>query len=175
MVTRARKAPARKSAEKSKGGRPSKWKPEYLDQVYKLCLLGLTDKEIAAVWSITERTFNDWKTSIPGFLQSIARGKQIADAEVAASLFERATGYSHPEIVLTSYKGDVTQTEVTRHYPPDTQAASIWLRNRRVTSWRSNPDPTDGSDDPPPPAKVVIEVVDGRRPRADAKAQPAAG
>lgn len=174
MATRAAKAPARKPAEKKKAGRPTKWKPEYLEQARKLSLLGLTDAEMADVWGIAESTINLWKQTIPGFLESITRGKVLADADVASRLYERACGYSHPEVVITSYQGEITQTDVTKHYPPDTQAASIWLRNRRPGLWRSNPDPTDDPD-APPPVKVVVEVKDARVRPDDAVAQPAAG
>jgi hypothetical protein len=185
MATSAKaKAPARKPAAKKTpqeagklGGRPTKFKPEYLQQVRKLCLLGLTDEEIAAVWGVGIRTFHDWKHSQPGFAEALAMGKVVADAEVAHSLFQRAIGYTHPEVVITSYQGEITKTRVTRHYPPDTPAALRWLHNRQRSRWQHNPDPADGNDDPPPPAKVVIEVVDGRRPRTkpDAAAEPSAG
>jgi len=37
---------------------------------------------------------------------------------------------------ISNYQGDVTVTEVTKHYPPDTAAAFIWLKNRRPDLWR---------------------------------------
>lgn len=142
--------------------RPTKFKPEYVKQVYKLALLGLTDVEMANVLDITEKTFNLWKKSHPEFLQSLKKGKSPADAEVAASLFERAKGYSHPDTHISSYEGEITRTRITKHYPPDTAAAFIWLKNRQPERWRNEPEPGSG-DVPVAPVKVVIEVSDARR------------
>ena len=55
---------------------------------------------------------------------------------MAKSLYNRACGYSHKEVVLHQYQGDIIQTEVTKQYPPDTAAAFIWLKNRRGANWR---------------------------------------
>ena len=146
-----------------------------MEQARKLCLLGLTDAEIADLWGVSERTINQWKNDVPGFSQSIARGKVLADADVAERLYERALGYTHAETVINCYQGAILRTKVTRHYPPDTQAASIWLRNRRPGIWRAQPDPTDPSSEAPPPVKVVFEVRDGRKAEVSAIAQPTAG
>lgn len=166
---------SKESAAKNKGGRPSKFDPKFVKQVYQLALLGLTEDEMAKVIGVTRSTFSLWKTTQDGFSDAITRGKVIADGEVAASLRERAIGYSHPEVVITSYQGVITKTRVTRHYPPDTNAASIWLRNRQPARWKVKPDPADGSDEAPPPVKVTVNVVDARRPSSDADAQSAAG
>jgi hypothetical protein len=45
-------------------------------------------------------------------------------------------GYSHPEVHVSNYQGEITLTPLTKHYPPDTQAASLWLRNRQPQKWR---------------------------------------
>jgi hypothetical protein len=183
MATRAKaKAPARKPAKKMTrreagllGGRPTKFDPKYLQQVTELCLLGATDEEIARIWNVGERTINDWKKSQPGFAEAMAIGKDAADAKVAAALFKRAIGCSTPDVHISSYEGNITKTRLVRHYPPDVQACTQWLHNRRMANWRRQPDPADGSDDPPPPSKVVIEVVDGRKPGRNAKPESTAG
>ena len=52
------------------------------------------------------------------------------------SLFRRALGYDHDDVVVTSYQGDITLTPVVRHYQPDTTACIFWLKNRRPQDWR---------------------------------------
>lgn len=116
---------------KKKAGRPTKYRKEYNEQVYKLCLLSATDKELADFFGTSEVTINAWKKRFPTFLKSIKRGKIKADAEVAEKLFRRACGYSHPDVHISNYQGDITVTGITKHYPPDTAAAFIWLKNRR--------------------------------------------
>jgi hypothetical protein len=34
------------------------------------------------------------------------------------------------------YEGQPIEVEYIQHYPPDTQAASLWLRNRQPGKWR---------------------------------------
>lgn len=115
---------------RKKNGRPTKYKPEYCKQVYKLCLLNATDAQIGDVFEVNEATINRWKKSYPEFCESLKKGKIQADAEVAKSLFHRACGYSHPDVHISNYQGDITVTNITKHYPPDTAAAFIWLKNR---------------------------------------------
>lgn len=122
------------------GHRPSLYKPEYDDQAYKLCLLGATDKRIADFFCVTEQTLNNWKLAHATFFESLKRGKEIADAEIAHSLFHRAKGYSHPEVHVSNYQGVVTLTDLTKHYPPDTPAAALWLKNRDPERWREKVD-----------------------------------
>jgi len=117
-------------------GRPSDYKEEYNELVYRLSLLGLTDKEMARFLEIGESTLNLWKQKHPKFSESMWRGKAIADSIVAESLFHRAIGYSHSENKIFHYQGKPVVVPTVKHYPPDTQAASLWLRNRQPDRWR---------------------------------------
>ena len=63
-------------------GRPTDYKPEYIDQAFRLCLLGATDKEMANFWGVEESTINNWKLAHPEFLESIKAGKIDADTKV---------------------------------------------------------------------------------------------
>ena len=122
-----------------KAGRPTKFKKEYNEQVYKLCLLNATDKQIADFFGVEEKTINTWKLKHPAFLQSLKRGKIQADSEVAERLYHRACGYEHPEDkIFCNADGDVTCVPTIKHYPPDTAAAFIWLKNR--AGWRDKQD-----------------------------------
>jgi hypothetical protein len=94
-----------------------------------------------------------WKAAQPTFLESITRGKEKADAEIAESLFHRAKGYRHPEVHVSNFQGNITLTPLTKHYPPDTQAASLWLRNRQPKLWRDKMD-LEHSGDPERPVKI---------------------
>jgi hypothetical protein len=117
-------------------GRPSAYRPEFPEQAEKLCRLGASDKEMALFFNVSERTLNTWKISHPDFLQSLKRGKELSDTEVADRLFNRAIGYSHPDVHISNYQGLVTITPITKHYPPDTVACIFWLKNRRPDLWR---------------------------------------
>jgi len=118
-------------------GRPTKYKPEFTELTYKLCLLGATDDKIADILDVDVATINRWKNSNKEFCDALTRGKDLADAEIAKSLYHRAKGYEHPETITATYQGQITDTmEVIKHYPPDTPAATLWLKNRQPSKWR---------------------------------------
>ncbi len=143
--------------------RPTKYKAEFAEQARKLCLLGATDAEMADFFGVSEQTLNAWKKAHPAFLESLKSGKVMADAEVATRLYERALGYSHPEEKVFQNAGEIVTHQTTKHYPPDTTAAAIWLNNRKPDRWRNKPEP-DGSDDAPAPVQVVFKVQDASDP-----------
>lgn len=124
------------SKGKHPGGRPTDYRASYADQAYNYTLLGATDKLLAEFFDVSEQTINTWKQKHPKFLESIKRGKGIADATVAASLFHRANGYSHKAVKFFSHEGIISQQEYVEHYPPDTTAAIFFLKNRRPDLWR---------------------------------------
>ena len=69
-------------------------------------------------------------------MHSLKVGKDIPDQNVERSLYQRAIGYSHPDVDIRVVDGDVVQTEIVKHYPPDTTAAIFWLKNRKPKDWR---------------------------------------
>lgn len=118
------------------GGRPTRYKSEYADMAYKIALLGCTDEELGEVFGVSEQTINNWKSRHKEFSLALTRGKMLADAEVAEKLFHRAKGYSHEAVKIFNQQGEEMIVPYTEHYPPDTQAASLWLRNRQPAKWR---------------------------------------
>lgn len=104
---------------------------------YKHCLNGCTDKELAEVFEVSESTLNLWKQKHPRFSESIKKGKRIANAEVAAALFKRATGaFTLPAVKIFQHEGESYEHEYTERFPPDTAAAIFFLKNRDPEHWR---------------------------------------
>lgn len=122
--------------KKHPGGRPTKYNPDYAEQAYKLCLLGATNEELADFFHVSVATISNWLNVQPEFLESITQGRSVADAKVAESLYKRATGYVAPDVHVASYMGQSIVTPIEKHYPPDTAAAFIWLKNRQPGKWR---------------------------------------
>ena len=120
-------------------GRPTKYRKEFDEQTYKLCLMGATDAELADFFGVMEQTINNWKNAHPSFLEALARGKTAADANVAERLYQRSMGYSHKAVKIFMPAGakEPVYADYTEHYPPDTQAASLWLMNRQSAKWRN--------------------------------------
>ena len=63
-------------------------------------------------------------------------GRDIADADVAHALLQKAKGFTHTDVKILQIEGLAEQVEYNRYFPPDTQAAIFWLRNRRRKQWR---------------------------------------
>jgi hypothetical protein len=123
-------------ANKDNVGAPTKYKKEYDELAYKFCLLGATDVKLAEFFGVAESTIHLWKLKHESFSESIKKGKQIADAEVASSLYHRALGYSHPEVKVFNNQGEIVTHDTVKHYAPDPTAAIFWLKNRHPANWR---------------------------------------
>ena len=104
-----------KNAVGNKGGRPSKYMPYFAKQALKLCLLGATDRELADFFEVNEYTINAWKKKHIEFHKSLKKGKIMADAEVAAKLFDKAVGYSHADTDIKIHAGKIIKTKIIKH------------------------------------------------------------
>lgn len=124
------------SEEAKKVGRPSDYKRKYAKQAKMLCALGATDAELAEFFECSLPTLYRWQLHFKEFRNARKMGKEAVDNRVELSLYNRAVGYSHPDVHASSYEGKVTLTPITKHYPPDVAAAFIWLKNRRPDQWR---------------------------------------
>lgn len=119
----------------AKKGRKTKHTPE-MDKIAGLIAeKGLTDKEICYFFSVDKATINNWKKQFPLFFDSLKTGKKLADSKVEAALYQRAIGYSVPDVHISSFNGIVTITPIIKHYPPDTTAQIFWLKNRQSHRW----------------------------------------
>jgi transcriptional regulator with XRE-family HTH domain len=92
-------------------GRPTLYKPEYVEKVKRICLLGGTDAQIADYFGVDVSTIGNWKNAHPEFLESIRETKVLQDLEVSDSLFKQARS------------GNVI-------------AQKFWLMNRQKDAWR---------------------------------------
>lgn len=126
--------------------RPGWYRPEFDETAHKLCLLGHTNADLARHFGCGESSLNRWIATKPTFKAAVISGRDVADAEIAASLYHRAKGYSHPAVKIMSVaQGQgmasvVERHDYVEHYPPDTAAASLWLRNRQGAKWRDKTD-----------------------------------
>ena len=117
-------------------GRPTKFSDDLKPICEKLYSRGFTDGEVAEIIGVTEQTINNWKKKHPDFFESIIDWKLKADERVEKALYERAIGYEHEEDKIFNDQGTPLIVPTIKHYPPDTQAASLWLRNRKPDKWR---------------------------------------
>jgi len=131
--------------EEKSVGRPTKYNRDFHPkQVLKYALLGLTDKQIAGVFEISESTLNLWKNEYREFSESIRAGKTDADANVASTLYKRSLGHTQKKQFAFKVKAydekdrlieKVEIVEVEEYYPPSDSAINLWLTNRQRGNW----------------------------------------
>lgn len=127
----------KKPEDLQKRGRKSDFKEEYIDKVYTMTLLGLTDIQMSGVLEVNQATFNRWKKEQPKFRESLKKGKDDADSKVAKSLFSRAIGYEYEEKSVEKSGRKIVKTTITKkQMPGDTTAQIFWLKNRQPDLWR---------------------------------------
>jgi hypothetical protein len=135
------------------GKTPHKYRAEFALQAYDLCLLGYTDEELATHFGVSRQSIANWKLHHPEFAEAVTNGKEVADALVARSLYQRAKGMTIQEQHVVKIDGEDGKTEVQivtteKQIPPDTKAATHWLHNRQPGKWSR---------------KVEVRVVDVQR------------
>lgn len=169
-------------------GRPTDYKTEYCDLVYRICLLGATDKDIAKFLGQAVSTINKWKLDFPEFMDSIRRGKEIADISVAENLFKgahdrpvvREVPMKVKDIEYNPENGKkireterIEVVEVTETIPGDFRNQQFWLKNRKSDKWRdkteidhtSKGEHINLSEVPTETLKSLLDAV--RRPETD--------
>lgn len=102
-------------------GRPTSFKPEYVDQARKLALRGWTDVQLADFFDVNVSTIYQWKKAQPEFSNALKVNKEEADEMVRKSLYQRAMGWEDDD---------------GKRIPPDTTAGIFWLKNRQPDQWR---------------------------------------
>ncbi len=112
----------------------------YDKQALSHCLLGATNEQLAELFDTSVSTITRWIKGISTFRTAVKNGREVADAKVAASLYNRALGYSHTEDKIFCQNGEVTTVPTTKHYPPDATSAIFWLKNRQRAQWREKVD-----------------------------------
>jgi hypothetical protein len=134
--------------------------------LYRLALLGHTDKEMCVVIDIPHSTLKYWLTIHPETKLAIGKGREQADAKVAQALYRSAIGWGHLEeeivtrkIKTTDQNGVVTEDlkilriPVRKKYPPNVQAAEFWLKNRQKKNWT-----TSEARENAPPVNVTFNL-----------------
>ena len=124
----------------NKGGRPTDFKEEYIDQALIVCADdGYTNAKLAKLFSVTARTISNWLKEIPEFKEAVQTGKDEFDCEkVKKALNKRAVGFRYTETTkeYDSENNLVSTKKVSKLVVPDTKACDMWLCNRNPNRWR---------------------------------------
>ncbi len=73
-----------------KMGRPTNYKPECIQQVELLAMLGLTEQEIGIYLNVAQSTITLWKEKHPEFLKALIKGRINAEISLTKAMFESA-------------------------------------------------------------------------------------
>jgi len=111
------------------------WKDNHPKRAYQLCLLGLTNADLAIAFGVSLGTIEMWIRKHPRFTKAIRLGRQEADSKVAAALYKKATGYTYEEDIVNVSHGQVMVNTVKKFAHPETTAAIFWLKNRQADRW----------------------------------------
>ena len=95
-----------------------------------------------------------------GLLQAARVAKDVADARVERSLYNRAVGYTFDSVKIMQDKGRPVVVPYREHVPPDPGAGFNWLKNRRPEEWRDRRELTGANGGP----LVVERVYFGQNP-----------
>ena len=126
-------------AKRNKAGRPTRYRKEYAEQGGKLCLMGYTDEMIADFFKVGIATVYRWKGAHPEFKAALEYNKALDDVEVVSALRQSAIGYSHKDVHITNYMGEITKTDIVKHYPPNPASLGMWLYNRQPQLFKRDP------------------------------------
>jgi len=149
IVSKHNHVNAKRKKGKGKGGRPSKFKTEYIEQGRLLCeVLGANDVALARFFKVNEDTIGHWKKAYPEFSHALKMGKDLYDVQmVEKRLLHRALGYGYKEIetsieTLPGKKGEKATVKETvrvkrKRMAPDVNACIFWLCNRDRRRWNN--------------------------------------
>jgi hypothetical protein len=98
---------------------------------------GYTDNQLSTYYGVSRMSIGNWKRSHEEIMECFRANASTPDDKVERALFERATGYDLVETKVNVSEGRVILTDVIKHIPPDTTAATYWLNNRRPDKWKS--------------------------------------
>src|SRR5437899_1905541 len=143
------------------GGRPTVYRPENAEIARRACTAGATNRSLAALFSVSRRTVDNWIARISEFGDAVREGREVADLAVVSALFARATGMELKKTKVFCHRGQPVTASYTDYLPPDVSACMFWLRNRRPAQWHENRRECRSSS----PAKLARKAgSDARRP-----------
>jgi len=144
----------------TRAGRVSDYGPGHVKMARALVRMGYTSEKLADAFGINSRTLCEWQNRYPELKRVIETERSVADAQVAAALFKKATGFTRNAKKAMQHNGEVVVAEYEEEVPPDTAAAFIWLKNRQPALWRDRHEVT-GADGRP--IEVNLSWLNGRQ------------
>lgn len=150
-----------------KGGRKTKFRPEYAEQARQLIADGKNQRQCYEFFNVSRQTWHSWKKRFPVFLDALQESLDGNVKKVEDALLKRALGFSCTEVTKTVEiveKGKKKQSnkEVERHVIADVAAIKFFLVNRSPKDWQNieKKEITGNDDSGLIPNKITVEFVE---------------
>lgn len=117
-------------------GETTHYRPEYALIALRFMMLGATVEDLADLIGVSRSRIYVWEKAYPDLASALKGGREMADSNVAARLYQRAMGYTHEAEEIKVVDGGIERVNVLKHYPPDAQSAMFWLKNRQPDKWK---------------------------------------
>ena len=86
--------------------------------------------EIAESLGIARKTLYEWIDKDPDLKEAIEAQEEANIDFTESKLFSRIEGYEHEDVHISNYQGTITETPLTKHYPPDPTSIIFYLKTR---------------------------------------------
>src|SRR5215813_13325974 len=121
-------------AKGNRGGRPSKYKPEYCQIAQKLCAMcAFTDAQLAKWFEVNVDTIYQWRLKHPEFAEALKVGKAETDDIVERATVAHIAGYYVTVDEMDRF-GNVKH--LRKWIPGNAHAGIKWLSCRRPEVYR---------------------------------------
>ena len=172
------KTKPKKKPKKNKGGRPTKWKPEFMEQGKELLLSGFTILKLAKFWKVSRETLYQWMKENPKFSDTIIKAQDDYNSgKVEKSMLRAAEGFMYTETTKElaripikfdqdgnpiAWKEEMQVTKETRKtVPPNPTMNIFWLTNRAKNRWKHQN--RMEHDISPEAANFIVNIVSSKK------------
>lgn len=100
-----------------------------IEEIYQWLCKGYTEYSIADELGISHTTLIEYKKNYPEMVEVFTRARAHKNALVMHKQFEKAIGYEHEDLFIAQYQGQIIEKKIKKYYPPDVNAADLYLRN----------------------------------------------
>ena len=145
-------AKAKPKRKAKKGGRPTKWRPEFTEQAKILMLEGFSLAKLAKFFKINPKTLHEWMKEKEEFRNTINDARDLYDSgQVEISTLKAARGFYFTETTSENkfviekdeegkeigdeYKERMTK-KIKKYVTPNPTMNIFWLKNRHPERWQ---------------------------------------
>ena len=144
---------------------------------------GLTDEQIAKNMGIGRTTLYEWKQKDSNIMNSLKKGKEVADFEVENALYKKALGYNVMlkktfKLKKVEYNDngkkikeyeELVDGHEEMHIPADTTAQIFWLKNRQKEKWRDKVEVASSTNEANNQIMNIAELLNNPKPTRSEK------